>query len=203
MGIYHQCIAPWLIDRGMRNQAMAKYRPRIPPMAEGTVLEVGMGAGLNIPYYSTAVKRLFGLEPADYLREAAARLAEVAPFPVTGLASGAESIPLENQSIDTIVSTWTLCSIPDLETALKEMRRVLKPSGRLLFMEHGRAPEPGVARTQDRLAPAFRLLAGCSPNRQIDVLLESAGFRLDDIQRGYLDGPKFIAYHYIGAAQPC
>lgn len=202
MHFYQRRILPWLIDRGMRNRVMTKYRPRVPPQAEGRVLEVGLGAGLNLPFYTTRVEHLFGLEPADYLRDSAAEVADSVPYPVTLLACGAENIPLERASIDTVVSTWTMCSIPDIQAALLEMRRVLKPGGRLLFMEHGQAPDAEVVRLQDRLAPALRLLAGCNPNRPIERLIADAGFRMTGLERAYLDGPRFIAYHYIGAATP-
>jgi ubiquinone/menaquinone biosynthesis C-methylase UbiE len=202
MSFYQQRILPWLIDRGMRNKVMAKYRPRIPPLAEGRVLEVGVGAGLNFPYYTGRVRHLFGLEPADALREAAAEAAETMPFPVTLIGSGAENIPLETGAIDTVVSTWTLCSIPEVDLALREMRRVLKPDGRLIFMEHGQAPDADVARLQDRVAPALRLLAGCTPNRRIERLIRDAGFSFVELEKTYLDGPRFIAYHYVGEARP-
>ena len=123
-------------------------------------------------------------------------------FPVTLLASGAEAIPLESESVDTVVSTWTLCSIPQIEAALLEMRRVLRPGGRLLFMEHGQAPDPDVARLQDRLTPAFRVMAGCNLNRPIERLITQAGFQFSELERSYLEGPRFIAFHYIGQATP-
>jgi len=202
MSFYERRILPWLIDRGMRNRVMTKYRPQIPPLAEGRVLEVGVGAGLNFPYYTRRVKHLFGLEPADALRRSAAQVADSLAFPVTLIASGAESIPLEAGSIDTVVSTWTLCSIQKVELALREMRRVLKPGGRLIFMEHGKTPDADVNRLQDRLAPVLRLVAGCNPNRLIDRLITEAGFRLARLEKTYLDGPRFIAYHYVGEAIP-
>jgi ubiquinone/menaquinone biosynthesis C-methylase UbiE len=202
MSFYANRLLPWLIDRGMRNKAMTRYRPRIPPLAEGRVLEIGVGAGLNIPFYTSRVRHLFALEPSDYLRSVAASAAGAAPFPVTLIGSGAESIPLESASVDTVVSTWSLCSIPGIEAALVEMRRVLKPAGRLVFMEHGRAPEADVARLQDRLAPVFRALAGCNPNRPMARLITEAGFRIDVMDASYLEGPRFIAYHYVGEAKP-
>ncbi|MCK6369815.1 MAG: class I SAM-dependent methyltransferase [Gammaproteobacteria bacterium] len=202
MGIYTRRILPWLIDRGMRNKALAKYRPRVPAHASGRVLEVGIGAGLNFSHYGPDVEHLFGLEPSDALRATAAGAAEGLPFPVTLIGSGAEAIPLDDHSIDTIVSTWTMCSIPQLEPALQEMRRVLKPDGRLLFMEHGRAPDTEVARLQDRLTPVFLCLAGCNPGRPMGQLITDAGFRFHEIQMDYLEGPRFIAYHYIGDARP-
>jgi ubiquinone/menaquinone biosynthesis C-methylase UbiE len=184
----------------MRNKVMARYRPRIPGLATGRVLEIGIGSGLNFPHYSRNVTHLFGLEPSALLREQAADAALAAPFPVELLAAGAESIPLESRSIDSVVSTWTLCSIPDLEGALTEIHRVLRPDGRLLFFEHGRAPDAAVSRWQDRLSPVFRGLAGCNPNRQIDTAITAAGFRMAEIERRYLEGPRFIAWHFIGQA---
>ena len=202
MGFYERNILPYLISRGMQNKAISKYRPIIPPQAEKRVLEIGMGSGLNIPYYTESVEHLFGLEPSEKLLQEAVIYAADAPFPVDLLEASAEDIPLENDSVDTVVSTWSLCSIPDVENALLEMRRVLKPQGRLLLIEHGRAPDTGVAKWQDRLAPVFRGLAGCNPNRPIDHLLEDAGFDCSDIEQNYMDGPRFISYHYIGQASP-
>lgn len=202
MSFYQRRILPWLIDRGMRNKAMTKYRPQVPALAEGEVLEIGVGSGLNFPHYSARVSHLYGLEPSDYLREAAVPNTAGLPFPVSLIGAGAENIPLESASIDTVVSTWTLCSIPRVEDALLEVRRVLKPTGRLIFLEHGRAPDADVARTQDRFAPVLRTVAGCNPNRAIAELIQDAGFAFTDIEQRYFDGPRFIAYHYIGAARP-
>lgn len=202
MGFYARHLLPRLVEAGMRNQAMTEHRPKLPPRARGRVLEVGMGSGLNFPYYTSAVTQLFGLEPSEHLRRAAAERAALAPCPVELIAAGAESIPLERASIDTVVTTWTLCSIGQLEPALAEIRRVLKPDGRLLFLEHGRAPDAAVARWQDRLAPIFRTLAGCNPNRPIAQLIGSAGFRFLELEEAYFDGPRFIAYHYLGQASP-
>jgi ubiquinone/menaquinone biosynthesis C-methylase UbiE len=199
---YERRVLPRLIDRGMRNKVMTKYRPRIPRLAGGRVLEIGTGAGLNFPFYGRSVTHLFALEPSDALRDAAAGAAIALPFPVTLVGSGAEDIPLESASVDTIVSTWTLCSIPEVAAALGEKRRVLKPAGRLLFMEHGLAPEPEVVVKQKRWAPVLRAVAGCNPDRPIDRLIRDAGFDFGEIERCYLDGPRFIAYHYVGEARP-
>lgn len=202
MSFYEDRVLPRLISAGMKNKAMAKHRPRIPALARGRVLEIGMGSGLNIPYYGPDVDHLFGLEPSAVLRAEAADQLAAARFPVDVLDGVAERIPLEDKTVDCVVSTWTLCSIPGLDQSLLEIRRVLKDGGQLLFFEHGRAPDPGVARLQDFLAPVFRGLVGCNPNRRIDTAIEAAGFRFDTIERAYLDGPRFIAWHFIGQATP-
>jgi SAM-dependent methyltransferase len=202
MGFYERRVLPWLIDRGMRNRVMAQYRSRVPALAAGRVLELGTGAGLNFLLYGPGVTHLFALEPADPLRRRAAGPAARARFPVSFLGSGAERIPLDRASVDTVVSTWTLCSIPDVEVALQEVRRVLRPAGRFLFLEHGLAPDADVARSQDRMAPLLRGLAGCNPNRPIDKLIAHAGFAFGDIERAYLEGPRFLAYHFTGTARP-
>ncbi len=201
MGWYENRILPVLIDRGMRNEVMAEHRATTVPLASQTVLEVGLGSGLNIPYYTNKVDRLYGLEPSQDLLGKAALLADAAPFPVELLAAPAEDIPLENDSVDTVFSSWTLCSIPSLKVALKEMRRVLRPGGRFIFIEHGRAPDANVAKWQDRIAPVLRVLAGCSPNKKMDDLIVEAGFEVTQMEKSYLKGPKFISYHYIGQAR--
>ncbi len=202
MGFYANHILPILIERGMQNKAIRKYRPRVPPNATGRVLEVGFGSGMNVPFYSANVDHLFGLEPSQKLLSLAEERMGNAPFPVESINSGAEDIPLETNSIDTIVTTWTLCSIPPIEEALQEMRRVLKPEGRLLFIEHGRAPDEKVAKLQHRLTPIFKLCGGCNPGREIAPLISSAGFRFLELEEAYFDGPKFLSYHSTGQATP-
>jgi ubiquinone/menaquinone biosynthesis C-methylase UbiE len=202
MGWYADRILPTLVARGMDNKVMRKYRPLVAPLATGRVLDIGIGPGHNLDYYGTGVTHLFGLEPARQLLDKAAERAGYAAFPVDLIEAGAEAIPLENRSVDTVVTTWSLCSIPDIETALEEIRRVLQPTGRLLFLEHGRAPDAGVARWQDRLTHLSRPLIGCSLNRPMDRLIEAGGFRFDELRKAYFDGPRFIAYHYVGQAQP-
>lgn len=202
MGYWSERVLPRLIDRGMRNEFMATHRHRAAPLARGRVLELGSGSGLNIPLYSAAVSHLFALEPSAYLRDKSAELAEAADFPVDFLAASAEDIPLERDSVDSVLSSWTLCSIPDIERTLQEIRRVLRPEGQFIFIEHGRAPEPGLSRWQDRLVPLTTRLLGCSLNRSMDTLITDAGFSLVDIEKGYFEGPRLISYHYTGQAQP-
>ena len=202
MGFYAEKILPWMIDRGMRNKIMTENRVHAAPLAEGRVLEIGIGSGMNIPFYTESVQHLFGLEPSAVLRQKTLEVAAGASFPVEVIDASAEDIPLDTGSIDCAVSSWTLCSVPDPESALQELRRVLKPGGRFIFIEHGRAPDPDVQKWQDRLLPVFRRLAGCSLNRQMDGLIADAGFRFTDIDQSYLDGPRILSYHYIGQAVP-
>lgn len=201
MGFWADSILPRIIDRGMRNDFMATHRDRAAPLASGRVLELGSGSGLNFPYYTAAVEHVFALEPSAHLRDKAAELAAGMAFPVDQLNASAEAIPLERDAVDCVVSSWTLCSIPDLETALEEVRRVLRPGGRLVFIEHGRSPEPKLARWQDRLVPLSSRMLGCSLNREMDRLIADAGFVVTDMDKGYVEGPPIISYHYIGQAE--
>jgi SAM-dependent methyltransferase len=202
MGFWSDRILPRMIDRGMRNDFMAEHRYRAAPLASGLVPEIGSGSGLNLPLYTDKVKHVFGLEPSAYLRDKAQELVAEAPFSVDLIAASAEAIPLEQNSVDTVVSSWTLCSIPDIEASLQEIRRVLRPDGRFIFIEHGRSPEPNISRWQDRLVPVSSRLLGCSLNRPMDILIKEAGFRLTAMEAGYIDGPRLISYHYIGQALP-
>jgi ubiquinone/menaquinone biosynthesis C-methylase UbiE len=158
---------------------------------------------MNFRYYGPAATELMALEPDPKLTAMAKERAEQAGRAVTFIAAGAEAIPLEDESVDTVVTTWTLCSIAGAEAALAEMRRVLKGSGRLLFVEHGRAPEPGVQRWQNRINPLWKRIAGgCNLNRPIPTLIEGAGFRVEALQAGYApEGPKIATYLYEGAAR--
>lgn len=184
---------------------MDELRPQTVEAAAGKVLEVGFGTGRNLPYYDTGIVELTGLDPLDTagVRAVEERIAR-ASFPVerVGLASG-DRLPFEDERFDSIVTTWTLCSIPDPNRSLVEMRRVLKPGGRFLFIEHGRSPRPGVERWQDRLNPLWRrLMNGCNINRRIDRLVEDAGFSLVSLERFRHRGPALLAYMYRGVAIP-
>jgi SAM-dependent methyltransferase len=201
MGLWNDKILPRLIDRGMRNDVMTEHRYRAAPLASGRVLEIGAASGLNFPHYGDRVEHLFALEPSGILRQRAEEPAAETPFNVDFIDASAEAIPLESGEVDTVVSSWTLCSIPDLETSLQEIRRVLKPDGKLVFIEHGRSPDAGVSRWQDRLEPISTRLLGCALNRPMDTLINAAGFNMLELEKNYLDGPKLIAYHYIGQAR--
>jgi ubiquinone/menaquinone biosynthesis C-methylase UbiE len=203
MGFYGEWIVPTLIDLSMRSNRLRPYRERVAGAAEGRVLDVGVGSGLNLPFYVRQAQEIFGLDPSPRLLARADGNAEHLQIPIYLLEGSAERIPLADRSMDTIVMTWTGCSIPDVRTALGEMRRVLKPGGRLLFVEHGRAPEAAVARWQDRLDPFWqRLSGGCHLNRKTDDLLSEAGFRIDRLETGYIPGPRIMTFLYEGTATP-
>ena len=187
MGFYQDQIVPLLINWSMRQKNLAAYRARIIPAAEGRVLEIGIGSGLNLPFYSRNVARVIGLEPSPRLLAMARRVERTGNGSVEFIEGSAEAIPLQDASVDTVVTTWTLCSIPDALRALCDMRRVLRPGGRLLFVEHGRAPDPNVIWWQDRLTPVWkRLGGGCHLNRAIETLIEGAGFQFDRLETGYM-----------------
>lgn len=195
---YDRYLLPPLLDRAMRLRRLEPYRRRAVTQACGTVLEIGAGSGLNTPFYPPTVTHILALEPHPGLRSATARDARLQQ-----LGGSAEAIPLRDACIDTAVSTWTLCSIANLDAALAEIRRVLRPEGWLLFVEHGLAPDPAVARWQRRLTPAWGHLAGgCHLDRAMPQLLEAAGFEVKDLRAAYMPGPRLLTYMYEGAARP-
>lgn len=203
MSFYERWMLPWLLDLTMRNKEARRYRERFIPQAAGRVLEVGIGSGLNLPFYGAGVDHLFALEPSPELRRMAGRRTRGIRFTVEFLERSAEEIPLEQGSVDTVVTTWTLCTIPDAVRALEEMKRVLKPSGVLLFVEHGLAPDPGVQAWQHRLNPLWnRIGGGCNLNRKIGDLIIQSGFRLADLETEYAKGPKPMSFIYCGRAMP-
>ena len=203
MSFYRKYILPRAFDWSMRNEAALVERERFVPMASGRVLEIGIGSGLNIPFYADHVQLLFGLEPSPELRRLAARRATDARLSIEFLEQSAEQIPLDNNAVDTVVSTWTLCTIPHAHNALAEMRRVLKPGGQLIFVEHGRSPDPRVHRWQNRLNPVWdRIGGGCNLNRRIDELIRGAGFDVTTMETGYIKGPKPLTYTFKGVAKP-
>jgi ubiquinone/menaquinone biosynthesis C-methylase UbiE len=201
MGLYHDRVVPHLINLAMRRQQLVPYRDRIISQAEGRVLEIGIGSGANLPFYRDNTKELLGIEPHPKLLNMAAGKAHRVPTKL--MEASAESIPLDRASVDTIVTTWTLCSIPDITKALSEMRRVLKPNGRMLFVEHGLAPDEGIRKWQNRLNPLWKpFTGGCHLNRPIANLIEAAGFRISRLETGYIPGPKPMTFLYEGAADP-
>lgn len=200
---YETVLLPRLIHLSMRQKKLAEYRPRVLSGARGRVLEVGIGSGLNLWLYLNDVECLLGLDPSAKLLKMARKAQTHSKVPVTLMNGAAESIPLSDASIDTVVMTWALCSIADPVRALAEIRRVLRPGGALLFVEHGLAPEPTVRKWQDRLTPTWRKIGGgCHLNRRVDQLISSAGFSIDRLTTGYMKrAPKPFSYMYEGQAR--
>jgi ubiquinone/menaquinone biosynthesis C-methylase UbiE len=202
MGFYAKHVLPRFIDLSMRNKETARVRADWVPHARGDVLEVGIGSGLNLPFYSSEVHRVYGVEPSPELQKMAHKRTAGQAIRVEFLSQSAEEdLPLSDGSIDTVVITWTLCSIADPLRALQQMKRVLRPSGRLIFVEHGRAPDSAVAAWQDRLTPYWKYVGGgCHLNRKIDDLLRAAGFQIVELKTCYLPGPRPMTYTYQGFA---
>ena len=203
MGFYDRHILPWLLDSAMSTKPITYQRRKVVPRAEGRVLEIGFGAGHNLPFYDPAkVEHLWALEPSAEMRARAGARVKASPIPLEFLDMPGEQIPLDKDTADTILITYTMCTIPDVITALGEMRRVLKPTGRMIFCEHGAAPDAGVANWQRRITPVWRTLCGgCHVDRPIPKLIRDAGFRVDDMETMYLPGtPRFAGFNYWGSA---
>ncbi len=203
--LYERYVLPFFIDFVCGTGYICRQRARVVPRAEGVVLDVGIGSGHNLRLLDPEnVERVYGLDPEHGILERGRSRFKKAPVPVEILKTGAEDIPLDTHSVDTVVLTYTACTIPDVETAFEEMRRVLKPTGRLLFVEHGHSPDPEVARWQDRLNTAWGHVAGgCNLNRDMPALIEQAGFRIDNLETLYLPkSPRWLGYLFIGTARP-
>lgn len=200
---YERHVLPCLLDVACGLAPIRHQREQVVPLAQGRVLEVGIGTGLNLPHYDPRrVRQLVGLDPAMSLHRLAQRRAARAGLAVELIGLSAERIPLDDASFDTVLVTYTLCTIPDPLAALREMRRVLAPGGRLLFCEHGRAPEASVRRWQARLQPLWgRIAGGCQLGRDIPALLHEAGFETPGLHEAYLPGPRPFAYNYWGQAE--
>ncbi len=206
MSFYQEHVVPHLVNLAMRNRELVPYRERVLAGAEGRVLEIGIGAGANLKWYPASVKEIIGLEPSARLISMARHAAAQSPQRIAAvnfMEASAEAIPLEPGTVDTVVMTWTLCSIPAPLQALREMRRVLKPGGQILFVEHGQSPDGSVKKWQDRLTPIWKRIAGgCHLNRPISALLEQAGFHITHLTTGYMKGPKPMTFLYEGIASP-
>ena len=201
MGIYRRFILPRLIELAMRNRRLDFYRRRAIASSRGLVLEIGVGSGLNLALYGPAVDRVCAIDPAPELLAPASMRIKAARVPVSLMRTSAEHLPFADAVFDTVVTTWTLCSITDPVAALNEARRVLKPRGSLVFVEHGLSPDRRVARWQHGLTPCWRRIGGgCHLNRKMDDLIRAAGFRLDPIETGYMPGPKPWTFMYEGRA---
>ncbi|MFL6292830.1 MAG: class I SAM-dependent methyltransferase [Thermoanaerobaculia bacterium] len=201
MALWKDRILPYFVHAALRAQEFEEVRSQYLGGAEGEVLEIGFGSGLNLPHLSSRVRKLYAVEPADAAWRIARAAIERAHFPVERTGRTAEAIPLPDGSVDEVISSFSLCTIPDAKKALAEARRVLRPGGTFRFVEHGRSDDPRISRWQDRLDPIQRRLAGgCHLNREPDRLLREAGFRIETLDRFEVPGPRVIMSLYGGSA---
>jgi SAM-dependent methyltransferase len=204
MGFYDKFILPRFIGTACGTKPVMHQRQKVVPHCEGRVLEIGMGTGHNLAFYDPKkVDLVFGLEPAPDMVKRAKPLAEKVDFPVEFIDLPGEEIPLDDNSVDTVLLTYTLCTIPDTLKAMQNMRRVLKPGGKLLFSEHGRAPDAAVEKWQNRLNGVWgKIAGGCHINRDIPTLIEAGGFQITDMDQMYVPStPRVVSYTYWGAAE--
>lgn len=201
VGLYQKQFLPRLINVALSGDELTPLRARVAAGLAGEVLEVGFGSGLNVPLYPSTVTRVQAVDPATVGRKLAAKRVADSPVPIEYVGLDGQDLPLDSDSIDHVLVTWTLCTIPEAGRALQEMRRVLRPDGQLHFLEHGRSPDPSVARWQDRLAPLQRrVFGGCHLNRPIDTLVNDAGLHIQRIENFYVRGPKPLGYMFEGVA---
>jgi ubiquinone/menaquinone biosynthesis C-methylase UbiE len=202
MSLYSRFVLPTLVHFACSAESNMRQREKVIPLAQGRVLEIGIGSGLNLAYYRPErVTRLWGLDPCPEMRKRAERAARSVPIGVELLDLPSDEIPLERGCVDTVVATYTLCTIPETRLALREMIRVLSPGGRFIFCEHGRAPDAGVRRWQNLLNPIWeKMSGGCQLNRPIPQLIEEGGFRIRDMQASYIRGWRPASFNYWGVA---
>jgi ubiquinone/menaquinone biosynthesis C-methylase UbiE len=201
MGLYVDQVLPRITNVVLSGREFQRIRQRVASRLAGAVLEVGFGSGLNVPHYPPQVQQVLAVDPATVGRKLAAKRLAGSPVPVEFVGLDGENLPLAKEAVDHVLVTWTMCTIPDVGKALREIHRVLRPGGQLHFAEHGRSPNPRVARWQDRLTPLQRRWAGgCHLNRPIKRLVEDAGFAMTQLDTFYVSGPKSTGYMYEGQA---
>ncbi|MEH6550824.1 MAG: class I SAM-dependent methyltransferase [Pseudomonadales bacterium] len=203
MSFYEDKVVPHIINCACGTKPILKQREKVVPLASGTILEIGIGTGINLDYYDASkVDKVIGLDPSESSWKLAGKRAENLPFDVEFIGLPSEQIPLADDSVDTVLVTYSLCTIPDPVTALEGMRRVLRPNGKLIFCEHGRAPDSGVHKWQNRINPMWKVLfGGCNLNRDIPQLLQLGGFTVDSLESMYLPStPKIAGFNYWGIA---
>jgi SAM-dependent methyltransferase len=201
VGWYRDHVLPRMANVMLGLREFVPLRQRVASGLEGDVLEIGFGSGLNVPHYPPEVRKVCAVDPATVGRKLAGDRLAASPVPVEFVGLDGEELPLEDASIDHVLTTWTLCTIADLDRALAEVHRVLRPGGALHFLEHGRSPDPNVARWQDRLTPLQRRVhGGCHLNREIDAFVRRSGLELTRLENFYLKGPKPFGYMYEGIA---
>jgi len=204
LSFYDKYILPKVLNCTCASKPIRYQRDKIVPLAEGVVLDVGIGSGLNIPFYNKSkINYLYGLDPSKELLDIAKSIAKENQLEVNFLQCSAESIPLPDKSIDTVLITYTMCTIPDVALSNSEIMRVLKDDGKLLFCEHGLAPDKHIAKWQKRINPLWgKIAGGCNLNRDIPKLISSSGFKISNMEEMYLPStPKFAGYNYWGVAK--
>lgn len=204
MNLYRRIIFPRLLDLALSGEGMERYRRQLLAHVQGSVLEIGFGTGLNLSCYPEHIRKITGVDPNPGMGSLARRRIASSPIAVDWQVADAQKLPFPSQSFDSVVSTWTLCSIPNVAKALREIRRVLRAGGKLFFLEHGLSEDPQVQRWQNRLNPLQKVIAdGCNLNRDMARLIREAGFRFEQLERFYMpDQPRFIGYTYQGIALP-
>ena len=201
VGFYREHVLPRLVERACSTAGMTSWRAAVTEGLEGRVVEIGFGSGLNLEHYPAAVEVVLAVEPAAVARRLAVRRIAASRVPVEHVGLDGQSIPLADASIDAALSTFTLCTIPDVRQALAELRRVVRPGGRLHFLEHGLAPDPAVVVWQRRLEPLQRRLAdGCHLTRDIPALIADAGFLIERVEQRYAKGPRPWSWFSVGVA---
>jgi SAM-dependent methyltransferase len=201
VGVYESQILPRCINLIMAGADLGRLRTRVASGLSGDVLEIGFGSGRNVPYYPPGLTHVWAVDPATAGRKLAAKRVAASPVPIEYVGLDAQTLPLDDQSVDHVLSTWTLCTIPDVSTALAEVRRVLRPGGALHFIEHGLAPDAKMARRQARRNPLNRrVFGGCHLNRPIDRLVSGAGFEVTRLSTYYHRRPAADSYTYEGVA---
>jgi ubiquinone/menaquinone biosynthesis C-methylase UbiE len=203
LGFYDKYILPHFLNCACGSKPIVYQREKVVPLAEGWVLEVGIGSGLNIPFYdSSKVDKILGLDPSEELNRMALKVAAEKGIPVEFILGGAEAIPLPDNHVDSVLVTYTMCTIPQVAAANKEILRVLKPQGKMIFCEHGLAPDANVSKWQNRIDPYWgKIAGGCHLNRNIPALITEAGFEIESMEQMYLPStPRFAGYNYWGTA---
>ncbi len=202
MGIYHKYIMPHIIQCVCSIKPTMQQRRKVIPRAKGSVLEIGVGTGLNLPLYDGAVvQHIDAVDPSSDNWRVRKVDENSLPMDVRFIAASAENLPLDSNSYDTVVMTYTMCSIPDIPSAMEEIRRVLKPNGELIFCEHGKAPDKSVLRIQNAMNPMWRHFGGgCNLNRDIPALIRENGFKLKDLDADYIAGWRPLSFNYWGGA---
>jgi ubiquinone/menaquinone biosynthesis C-methylase UbiE len=204
MGFYADQVLPRVIDFMCSREPIDEIRARVSRGLHGEVLEIGFGSGLNLPHLPAAVTKLHAVDPSETGRRLARKRIEKTSVPIAWSGLDGQNLQLPDASVDCVLSTFTLCTVPDLDRTLRELHRVLRPNGAFHFVEHGRSPDAGVARWQDRISPVHRrLVGGCELNRPIADRLRAAGFCIDSLDNYYMPGPKISTYLYEGRARAC